>query len=108
RGGEGRGGPGVRKDTGAVCRVETSTANGRVSVQATGRVLGRRELNDSAEFASILSRIPRGENAHRFNVIRFEIGRKSGRPVLVQWNAVHNKLDGVLRTPRMEHAVGFV
>ncbi len=92
----------------AIHGPKTSASDCGLAVQAVRSVLGRRDLHHAAQLAPILSGISSRKDAHGLHVFRLETGRKCRRPVLVQGHAIHDELDIVLRSPGMQHAVGFI
>ena len=66
------------------------------------------DLDDAAHLPSVLGRNAGGVNAHRLDVVRFNLGPGTWRTVIGQWNSVDHELRLVFRSSRMEDRIALI
>src|SRR5664280_3733231 len=66
------------------------------------------DLDDAAHLPSVLGRNASGVNAHRLDIVRFNLGPGTWRTVVGQWNSVDHELRLVFRSARMEDSIAFI
>src|SRR6185436_4483948 len=94
-----------RKKTGAIPEAAVLYRSG--SVQTRMHILIARGLDDATELQTKFGRVSRGAHVQRIELIDVERLRKSRGPIVIERHAIDDVLDVVLRTARMQSAVGL-
>ena len=77
-------------------RVVAAAGCNQFAMQAGISLAARVELHYAAHLAAILRRKSSGVNAHRFEIVGFNLRAKAGRPIIRQRNSIDNELRLIL------------
>src|ERR1700730_19319135 len=77
-------------------------------MEASWIIFRRRHFHDATEFSAVFTAETGGHYAHGFAIARFDRRSKTGRAIFSQRQAVHDKLDVVLRAAWVQDAVGLL